>query len=202
MTQLDMPLNTTKPVLRYGFSERANFGNWLRERGLNEIAIEVGTHRGEFAVQLLRGWPTGIFYCVDHYQPGYDHLDPASKGDRKADKQAAIDALYEYEGRYHLVEMPSNKAVEFFQDGTVSFVYIDARHRTKDVLEDLHLWWPKLKSGGIMAGHDFICPEEVGGGWGREVQPAVLTFAKEVGVDIWLVTEITLDPWSFFTYKP
>jgi hypothetical protein len=35
-------------------------------------------------------------------------------------------------------------------------VYIDARHDYCSVTEDLELYWPKLRPGGIVAGHDYM----------------------------------------------
>lgn len=34
----------------------------------------------------------------------------------------------------------------------VDFVYVDARHDYCGVVEDLGLYWPKVRSGGMMAG--------------------------------------------------
>ena len=36
------------------------------------------------------------------------------------------------------------------------FVYVDARHDYKGILLDLTEWWPLLRKGGIMAGHDYV----------------------------------------------
>lgn len=71
----------------------------------------------------------------------------------------------------------------------------DARHDYCGVAEDLELWWPKVKPGGIFAGHDYIDaagvkavhPQE---DWGLcqngtrhegAVEGAVRDFAEQVG---------------------
>jgi hypothetical protein len=33
-------------------------------------------------------------------------------------------------------------------------IYVDGSHRYRDVLEDITVWWPKLKPGGLMFLHD------------------------------------------------
>lgn len=38
------------------------------------------------------------------------------------------------------------------QDDSLDFIYIDARHDYKAMMEDLEFMWPKLKEGGIFAG--------------------------------------------------
>ena len=42
-----------------------------------------------------------------------------------------------------------------FVDESVRFVFIDADHSYDAVLSDLKEWWPKLRKGGIFAGHDY-----------------------------------------------
>lgn len=34
-------------------------------------------------------------------------------------------------------------------------VFIDALHDYENVMKDISLWWPHVRSGGILAGHDF-----------------------------------------------
>lgn len=44
------------------------------------------------------------------------------------------------------------------QDGCADMVFIDADHRYTGVRQDIIDWWPKVKEGGIVCGHDFECP--------------------------------------------
>lgn len=38
----------------------------------------------------------------------------------------------------------------------VDMVYVDGDHSYVAVLEDIEVWWPNLKRGGIMAFHDYV----------------------------------------------
>ena len=49
----------------------------------------------------------------------------------------------------------THNAVNLYKDNSLDFIYVDASHREKDVLNDILLWFPKLKSGGTMAGDDW-----------------------------------------------
>jgi len=71
------------------------------------------------------------------------------------------------------------------------FIYVDARHDFKGVTLDLELYWPKLKVGGIIAGHDYVTNDETGQNWtvnydgtidmtGTVVKGAVDAFAVSV----------------------
>lgn len=41
-------------------------------------------------------------------------------------------------------------------------IYVDARHDYCGVMDDLNAWWPKLREGGLAAGHDYVFAHEVG----------------------------------------
>lgn len=47
-------------------------------------------------------------------------------------------------------------AVYKFEDNYFDFVYIDADHSYEGCKNDLNQWWPKVKTGGIISGHDYF----------------------------------------------
>lgn len=55
--------------------------------------------------------------------------------------------------------MSSSDAVRFIPDGYADIVYIDACHDYKSVKRDIELWTPKVRVGGIIAGHDYESDE-------------------------------------------
>jgi hypothetical protein len=50
---------------------------------------------------------------------------------------------------------PSIRAATLFTNSSLDFVFIDANHSYEAVLSDLHAWWPKIRPGGLLAGHDY-----------------------------------------------
>ena len=40
-------------------------------------------------------------------------------------------------------------------DNSLDFVYIDANHSYACVMDDMTAWTPKVRSGGIVSGHDY-----------------------------------------------
>lgn len=51
--------------------------------------------------------------------------------------------------------VPSVRAARIFADGSLDFVFIDGNHTRESVMEDCAAWWPKIKVGGVMSGHDY-----------------------------------------------
>ena len=49
-----------------------------------------------------------------------------------------------------------------YQDASLDFVFLDADHTYESVLADLRAWFPKIKKGGVLAGHDLGHPEYPG----------------------------------------
>lgn len=56
---------------------------------------------------------------------------------------------------------PSTKHADSLRDEVADVVFIDAEHGYDAVLADIRAWWPKLKRGGVMAGHDIYTYDTV-----------------------------------------
>jgi hypothetical protein len=73
------------------------------------------------------------------------------------------------------LRMPSTSAARIFEDNSIDFCFIDADHAYEAVKEDLHSWYPKIRPGGLIAGHDY-------GGADPGVKRAVDEFFSSVTV--------------------
>jgi predicted O-methyltransferase YrrM len=56
------------------------------------------------------------------------------------------------------IRKTSVEASKDFEDESCDVIYIDMQHTYEAVIEDLHHWYPKLKKGGYIAGHDAYHP--------------------------------------------
>jgi predicted O-methyltransferase YrrM len=59
-------------------------------------------------------------------------------------------------GVVNLIKSHSLDIVDTYKDGSLSLCFIDGSHRYQDVKDDIIAWLPKVKKGGILAGHDYI----------------------------------------------
>jgi len=122
--------------------------------------VEVGTRSGDFAVEISKARPDIKLFCVDNWLPPFErHYEEALKN--IGDKAIIL----------KLSSLDASKTIYIQQ---VDMVYIDADHTYQSVFDDLNSWWPRIRKGGYLAGHDFES-KAVGDGWHTaiEVEAAV-----------------------------
>lgn len=69
------------------------------------------------------------------------------------------------QGIVTLVIAESHQATSLFEDNSLTMVFLDARHDYESVKEDITLWLPKVKVGGILGGDDMGVPGEANPVW-------------------------------------
>lgn len=128
---------------------------------INDANIcEVGTRNGAFFFDVLYVPNCNMGIMVDIWQNTSDPNQNDSGYSQKELDQQYINTFnksIKYDN-VKIIREFSNKACNFFADNTFDFVYIDADHSYRGCLEDLRCWYPKVKKGGILSGHDFIDP--------------------------------------------
>ena len=67
----------------------------------------------------------------------------------------AMKNLKSFREKIHVCRNYTTVCVHTYPNDYFDFIYVDARHDFKGVWEDL-AYWPKLKVGGIIAGHDYV----------------------------------------------
>lgn len=110
------------------------------------VVIELGVAAGKFADELCRENPSIRYVGIDRWS---DHHD----------ENEMLTAAYRLESigaKSVLHRMTFSDAVIMCEDGEADMIYIDGyAHTGQEGGETLRQWWPKLKSGGIFAGHDY-----------------------------------------------
>lgn len=124
-------------------SNRYHLGHYIE----GDTDVEIGVHRGFFAKSFLRNWKGKTYHLVDPWLP-YGQIDK----DRTADFLHTKE-LFKDDKRVTIWRMTSEEAAKEVPDD-LDFVYIDADHNYPKVMLDLQSWYPKVKQGGILAGHD------------------------------------------------
>lgn len=140
--------------------------------------VEIGVASGCFTKQILASCQNvGELHIVDlweHQPKGYN--DPCNLSQETQDERYE-QILKDFEGvpKVHIIREWSHKAASLFEDNSIDFIYLDANHSYAATKVDLNAWFPKLKHGGVFAGHDYVN----GDGDGHGVKRAVDEFAEE-----------------------
>jgi hypothetical protein len=124
----------------------------------NGKGVEVGTFKGEFSKEILENWE-GTLYMVDVWRPLSDkeYLDSSNHNNfENGVYSEAMKNISGHEDRAVMVRAASEIAANMFEDNSLDFVYIDANHAYDYVVQDINLWYPKVKEGGYLCGHDYI----------------------------------------------
>ena len=135
---------------------RYEFAKYLKENDYR-MGIEIGSYKGLYSKYLLDNWK-GYLYMVDVWKklPDSEYVDMSNQENPKEIILDVFDNLSGYEDRTTLIRAESNAASYLFKDEYFDFIYIDANHKYSYVMRDIKIWYPKLKPGGVLAGHDWI----------------------------------------------
>jgi len=172
---------------RLAKTDRVGFAKMLGDLGINK-GVEVGTREGRFAVVLCQQNPNIELTCIDPWAPYARWTE-----ERQAiffSRTARRTARYNVK----LLKKYSMDALSDFEDGSLDFAYIDADHAFDFVCPDIIYWSKKVKSGGIVAAHDYF-HFRTGG-----VVHAVDAYTRAHNIPLWYAT-FELTPTAFWV-KP
>jgi hypothetical protein len=120
--------------------------------------VEVGVAFGSMSIWLTRLLPQLQMLCVDPfigYDPGDGMSELMTSSGDQIERLVRWRFATEGHGRLSLVRQTSEQAAAGVADQSQDFVFIDADHRYEAVVQDIALWRPKVRSGGLLCGHDF-----------------------------------------------
>jgi len=138
--------------------------------------VEIGVQRGDNAQNILDELNIKKLHLIDVWdlmsfnktQEGHslvhrDHINLAnhyghpfkrSKKYLNINNYSYVSNRFKDNKKIKLIKGFSNVVVEQFLDNSLDFVYIDANHSYKTVLEDISIWAKKVKTNGVISGHD------------------------------------------------
>jgi precorrin-6B methylase 2 len=121
------------------------------------VIHEIGSGEGGSAAAFAEACPAARLYCIDPFElyeeqreNGKTILDVVN-GTPEALADTA--AKCHFVDRMTPVQKRSNAAADELPPADI--VFVDGDHSYATVLDDLRRYWPKLKPGGLLIGHDF-----------------------------------------------
>jgi hypothetical protein len=116
---------------------------------------EIGVYTGEATEIFYQSGKFKAIYSIDPWEDGYDETETISKCNNMDVVEELFDKRVSGLDGIKKIKMKSVGASELFDSGSLDFVYIDGQHTYKAAKEDILAWMPKLKKGGVLAGHDY-----------------------------------------------
>ena len=153
----DQLIGKWRPVLDatneiFSWSGEGELAYWAERASLATKAIEMGTHFGRSAKVMLLASPNLHLTCVDLFlQDG-----------------TLMTAKHFLKDEYNLrrcdilkTTSPDAANLLYWEKGNFDFVMVDDGHTYEDVRRDIRSFFPLLKIGGHICGHDLDAGGEV-----------------------------------------
>lgn len=140
----------------------------------SSLFVEIGTWLGKSAafmgVEIVNSKKDIYFYVVDNWS-GSPGEAKEIKGltammswmkDTNTNADGAFDTFNRniapvkeaLKGHFNIVRKESSEASTLFKDESIDFLFLDGDHSYEAVIRDIDIWLPKVKKGGVFAGHD------------------------------------------------
>ncbi len=135
----------------------------------NGKIVELGCWKGKSSTFLiteaLNSGKNMELHFVDTWAGSPEHLNP----DEGAYEEGLVDDpdfvykiflenINKIDYPKHIHKMHTFQASKLFENNSIDFLFIDTAHEFRHVEKEISLWYPKVKSGGIISGHDYFYP--------------------------------------------
>jgi hypothetical protein len=153
---------------------REQFGNLAQTFYKTGLGAEIGVERGNFSKLILSQYK-GNLISVDMWE--HEEI-----------YKTALVALTD--PRCVPTKSSSIDAAKKIVDESLDFVYIDADHDYEHCKQDIECWFPKVRHGGLVAGHDYLnWSKDEGAGCEFGVKAAVDEFCVKHGYKLHVTSD-------------
>ncbi len=155
----------------------------------NGVIAELGVDEGGFSARILKLTQPAKLHLIDMWgSERFGDAKEKSVRERFAD-EVASDRVTIHKG-------DSLARLAEFEDDYFDWVYIDTSHAYEQTVKELELCRSKVKSGGIIAGHDY-CQGSIAQSIAYGVVQAVHEFCAEYD---WEMIYLTLEDHMHWSY--
>jgi len=153
-------------------SYRNDLAQLINELDL-KVGIEIGVDEGAFSEFLLQNSNLQILHSIDAWSTETSktlslcaarsaRLMAGRGQDYRNVEILAKERLSVFGARSNVIKSISWDASSLFENDSVDFIYFDGSHTTKGFGKDMRCWVPKVKKGGLLAGHDYCYKHNYG----------------------------------------
>ena len=131
-----------------------------------KLGYEIGVSSGLTMSRVLAKCPGIVWHGVDPWVvcDFYDVRPNGRKWDHEGNYKTCKGIQSKHPDRCFLHRMGSVEAAQEVEDGSLDIVFIDGLHDYDGVKADIEAWFPKVRKGGYVVGHDYKTQMEVNKG--------------------------------------
>jgi hypothetical protein len=122
-------------------------GSW-KGRSATYLAVEIINSQKNIKFDCIDIWENSHFYSEKMVGQGYPTFSENLY-------QTFLNNITPVSHIINPVQSDSSAAAKTYADNSVNFIFIDGDHSYEGIKRDLECWLPKIKDGGIIAGHDY-----------------------------------------------
>lgn len=123
--------------------------------------VEIGSWKGKsssyMAVEIANSEKSIQFDCIDpwpNWKPEGEYFETTCENLYET-FLTNIEPVKDY---LNPIRATSMEVVNQYKDESIDFVFIDGNHEYEYVFNDIKHWISKIKSGGVLSGHDYHYP--------------------------------------------
>ena len=159
------------------------------------VLVEVGVLRASNLLALSNIFPEMQIIGVDSFEAytdflhgGYTITSEVSRMNQEVAEERI--AKSGNANRIKLMVQSSHKASKLIDDGAIDLVYLDKNFTETEQFDDVVQWFPKVRSGGILAGHEAFTPEII-----KATKQALDSFSINYTIsivddEVWYITKV------------
>lgn len=121
----------------------------------NGVCAEIGVLEGYYSKKILEQNPKTL-YLIDVWMPLENYEDITNNINYPNALEKVKKISDSYPNKCVIIKEASIEAAKKFKNDFFDFIYIDSNHCYEEVKKDIINWFPKVKNGGILGGHDYL----------------------------------------------
>lgn len=122
-----------------------------------KVGYEIGVSAGLTYSQILARNPEIEWHGVDPWVdcPEYTTYPDGRRWTHEANYETVQKMAARYPGRAFTHREESVACAATVEDESIDIVFIDGLHTYEGVMDDITAWFPKVRKGGFIVGHDY-----------------------------------------------
>jgi predicted O-methyltransferase YrrM len=120
--------------------------------------VEIGVNKGETSQLFRHLFPDAHLFLIDPWKLTNEYNQSGTPISRKIkhydNAYNQILSLFQDDPKATVLRMSSQEAIAHLPN-SLDLVFIDANHEYLEVRKDILSWLPKVRRGGLLAGHDY-----------------------------------------------